>query len=83
MWWGWDLELSPHLLRRMVDRGFTEVDVRAMLFWQRRVVRNAMPGRWYIVTTLRGQPWRVVVEPDPLRKLLVVVTAFPTRHTSP
>lgn len=30
-WWDWELELTPHLGKRMVDRGFTEVDVRAML----------------------------------------------------
>ena len=30
-WWNWELELSPHLLKRMVDRRFTEVDVRRML----------------------------------------------------
>lgn len=30
-WWAWDLELSPHLLKRMIDRGFTEVDLRRMI----------------------------------------------------
>jgi hypothetical protein len=27
-WWDWELELTPHLLKRLVDRGFTEVDLR-------------------------------------------------------
>ena len=30
-WWEWDLELSSHLLKRMVDRDFNEPDLRAML----------------------------------------------------
>ena len=30
-WWVWELELSPHLLKRMEDRRFTEVDLRRML----------------------------------------------------
>lgn len=30
-WWQWELELTPHLLKRMVDRGFTEVELREML----------------------------------------------------
>ena len=30
-WWEWELELTPHLLKRMVDRGFTELDLREML----------------------------------------------------
>jgi len=30
-WWDWELELSPHLLKRMLDRGFTESDLRRML----------------------------------------------------
>jgi hypothetical protein len=28
---GWELELSAHLLKRMEDRAFNEVDVRAMI----------------------------------------------------
>ncbi len=30
-WWDWELELSPHLLKRMEDRQFNEVDLRTML----------------------------------------------------
>lgn len=25
-WWHWEIELSPHLLKRMADRGFSEAD---------------------------------------------------------
>lgn len=30
-WWSWEIELTPHLLKRMVDRSFTEVHLRRML----------------------------------------------------
>lgn len=30
-WWSWELELSSHTLKRMVDRRFTEVDLRSMV----------------------------------------------------
>jgi hypothetical protein len=29
-WWAWALELSSHVLKRMVARRFTEVDLRLM-----------------------------------------------------
>ena len=30
-WWDRELELSPHALKRMAERDFTELDVRRML----------------------------------------------------
>ena len=33
-------------------------------------------GRWRIETSFQGQPWEVLVEPVPEKKLLVVVTAY-------
>ena len=30
-WWEWELELTSHLLKRMVDRHFSEVDLRGMI----------------------------------------------------
>jgi hypothetical protein len=30
-WWEFELELSPHLLDQMIDRGFTETDLRLMI----------------------------------------------------
>ncbi len=30
-WWDWELELCPHLLKRMMDRQFNEIDLRKML----------------------------------------------------
>jgi len=31
LWWTWDLELTPHLEKRMEDRQFSEIDLRTML----------------------------------------------------
>ena len=30
-WWDWELELSFHLEKRMLQRDFTEIDLRTML----------------------------------------------------
>ncbi len=76
-WWRWELELSPHLLDRMEDRGFTEVELRAMLVRARRLKRDLAPGRWRVLTSLRQRRWEIVVQPDPDVRRLVVITAYP------
>ncbi len=76
-WWDWELELSPHLLKRMVDRRFTEVDLRRMLQAATRVRRDIVPGRWVVVTRHQDARWEVIVEPDVEAQVLVVVTAYP------
>ena len=76
-WWDWELELSPHLLKRMGDRRFTEVDLRRMLARASRHREDVVDGRWAIETSQHGRPWEVIVEPDWERLLLVVVTAYP------
>jgi hypothetical protein len=78
-WWQWDLELSPHLLDRMPERGFTEIDLGGMLDRALGSVQGAWSGRWIISTRFRQEPWKVVVEPDPERRVLVVVTAYSAR----
>lgn len=75
-WWDWELELSPHLLKRMTDRRFTEVDLRRMLERASGYRENVVEGRWIIETRRRGSAWEVIVEPDRERQLLVVVTAY-------
>jgi len=30
-WWDWELEFTPHIIKRTVDRRFSEIDLRAML----------------------------------------------------
>jgi hypothetical protein len=76
-WWDWELELSPHLFKRMEDRRFTEIDLRQMLERASDYREDVVEGRWLIETTHRRKPWEAIVEPDAERQLLVVVTAYP------
>lgn len=76
-WWSWELELSPHLLKRMVDRCFTEVELRLMFENATDYHADVEPGRWELLTSHENRPWRVIVEPDEAQQLLVVVTAYP------
>ncbi len=47
-WWDWELELSPHLLKRMEDRQFNEVDLRTMLARATSCHPDIVEGRWGI-----------------------------------
>lgn len=76
-WWNWELELSPHVLKRMVDRNFSEVELRTMMETATSVHEAEEPGRWVVRTVHEAHPWEVIVEPDSTDKLLVVVTAYP------
>lgn len=78
-WWDWELELSPHLLKRMADRSFTESDLRAMLNLDRvtAVRRDLVPGRWVVRTRHQRRRWEVIVEPDREAALLLIITAYP------
>lgn len=75
-WWDWELEFSSHLLKRMVDRGFTEVDLRSMMERATAVRRDVDPGRWIVESKHASKPWEVVVEPDVEDRLVVVITAY-------
>lgn len=75
-WWDWELELTPHVEKRMEDRGFTEVELREMLERAVGFRGDITEGRVVIETRFRGQKWEVVVEPDETDHLLVVVTAY-------
>lgn len=77
-WWDWELEITPHMEKRMADREFTEVDLRQMLDEAEGHRPDVEEGRWVIETRLRGVRWEVIVEPDPVDRLLVAVTAFPS-----
>ena len=77
VWWSWELELSPHLVKRMTDRRFNESELRLMLEDALGYHGNDEPGRWVIETRHRGRSWEVIVEPVPQEEVLVVVTAYP------
>ncbi|MEO8677718.1 MAG: DUF4258 domain-containing protein [Vicinamibacterales bacterium] len=81
-WWTWALELSAHLLKRMEDRAFTEVDLRRMLELAVGHRADILEGRFVIEARHAGMPWEVIVEPDELRQLLVVITAYPVDQTT-
>lgn len=76
-WWSWELELSPHLLKRMADRRFNEAELRLMLEEASGYHENTEPGRWVVETRHAEHTWEVIVEPDLQEKVLVVVTAYP------
>lgn len=76
-WWAWDLEISPHMIKRMADRDFTELDLRAMLQSATRIRRGIEPGRWIVSARLRRRRWDVIVEPDRELERLVAITAYP------
>jgi hypothetical protein len=75
-WWHWELELTPHLLKRMVDRGFNEVDLRQMLDVANSYRPSTTEGRFVISARYDGRNWEIVVEPDELAQHLLVITAY-------
>ena len=77
-WWDWELELTPHLEKRMEERDSTEVDLRAMLGRATGYRPDVVEERWVIETRHQRHNWEAIVEPDPTERLLVVITAYPT-----
>ena len=77
-WWNWDLELSSHIQKRMIDRHFSEVDLRTMLQYATRYRANHEEGRFVIHTRLDDRAWSVIVEPAIVEKVLIVITAYPS-----
>jgi hypothetical protein len=75
-WWSWELEFSPHLLKRMIDRSFNEADLRLMLENATGYHENHEEGRWAIASKHDG-PWEIIVEPVPEEQILVIVTVYP------
>ncbi len=76
VWWDWDLELTPHVLKR-IDREFTEVDLRQMLEDVSSLRRDVEEGRWIATSRHHRRAWEIVVEPDEGEHVLVVITAYP------
>jgi len=60
----------------MEDRGFTEVDLRAMLEAATGYRDDVVDGRFVIATRHRKAGWEVIVEPDEVAHSLVVITAY-------
>lgn len=64
----------------MEERGFNEVDLRRMLEHANTHRTDIVEARFVIEARHAGAPWEVIVEPDPLRRLLVVMTAYPVEQ---
>ena len=64
----------------MEDRGFNEVDLRRMLEHATGHRPDISEGRFVIEVRNAGQSWEVIVEPDEMRQLLVVITAYPVEQ---
>ena len=61
----------------MVDRGFSEVDLREMLECTTGLRSDTEPGRWVAEARLARRKWEVVIEPDQGSRRQVIVTAYP------
>jgi hypothetical protein len=75
-WWRWELELTPHLFKRMEDRNFTDIDVRLMLDDATDYRPSATEGRFVIRTKFERRFWEIVVEPNYQDLLLLVIAAY-------
>ena len=75
-WWEWDLAFTAHVESRMEERGFSEVELRAMLDDATELLSSSGAGRWIAHMRYEGRPWAVVVEPDPDERRTYVVTAY-------
>ncbi len=76
-WWDWPLAFTAHVELRMEERGFSEVEIRAMLEGGMALLPSKRPGRWLVRTRHAGTSWIVVVEPDDENRIVMVVTAYP------
>lgn len=75
-WWSWEVELSPHVLKRMIDRGFNEADVRTMLHDAVGYRMDIEKDRWIVESRHRKRRWEIVLEPIEEENVLLVVTAY-------
>jgi hypothetical protein len=64
----------------MEDRAFNEIDLRRMLKHASGHRTDILEGRFIIDVRHSGLPWEVIVEPDEVRTLLVVITAYPVEQ---
>ena len=62
-WWDWDLEMTPHVERRMEDRDFSEVELRDMLIRATRLREDVVEGRFVATSRLRERDWEIILEP--------------------
>ena len=56
-WWYWELDITLHLEKRMIDRDFSEIDLRTMFEYATGYERDVVKGRWIIKTRNNKQKW--------------------------
>ncbi len=76
-WWKWELEITPHIEKRMEQRDFTEIALREMLDRARGCRPDEYEGRFIVESRYHHVGWEVIVEPDFVDESLVIVTAYP------
>ena len=76
-WWDWELEITPHVEKRMIQRSFTEIELREMFDRVTSFHPDKEIGRYVAMSTLCSTNWEIILEPDFDEKLIVVVTAYP------
>lgn len=74
-WWNWGLVLTDHVRERMIERDFTEFELRGMIEEAFGMRQSSVPGRWIVETNLGRHGFEVVLEPDFGSREVVVVTA--------
>ena len=72
-WWEWELGFDSHIEDRMEERGFSEVELRAMLEDATSLSPARRKGRWSAHTHFQGLPWVVVLEPDAADQITYVI----------
>ena len=71
-WWKWELEITPHVEKRMELRDFTKIALGEMFDSARGYRKDEYEGRFVVESQYQQKGWEVIVEPD-----LVIVTAYP------
>ncbi|MFO7890832.1 MAG: DUF4258 domain-containing protein [bacterium] len=77
LWWNWELEITSHIEKRMIQRGFTEIELRTMIQRAEKVIPDKSQNRWCIQTRHKSRMWEVIVEPDFDDMCIIVITAYP------
>lgn len=75
-WLDWEVDIGYHAGKRSVVRGFNETDIRILISDAIGFEPSHMEGRFVLHSRLGDEAWRVVVEPDPEERKLIVVTAW-------
>ena len=75
-WWDWDFVVGDHVRDRMIVRNFNEVELLEMIEQATEWLPSQVVGRFVLRTRIQATMWEVVVEPDEVRRVVDVVTAY-------